>query len=1125
MFKLLTRFAWCVSYLIWFLITFSFAGFLEDTRFRDEEMFVVLIFTVLFGMLFKKMFLSENFILSRLDFFAEWIEKRLLHNQENYSQIETQEKNNQLQPLQQKEEIQQEPVVLETIDTQDHISEYNSPDYEDTETTVQSEPSKIALYMKQFFSENLLAKIGAILVFLWVVFLMSLIWNQIPATGKILIGFTIGFWIYFAWVKLDKKWYIWESRILLWTWILINFLVILTWKYILNFGLFNLDANELWFLATWATLLFLVLNTIFWVVTSLVYNSRTLLLFSFIFAYINPFLTGWSMDTPYTMIGYSLLVSMWAIYTAIKQNDIILKYWAFILWNILLLVAPSQTEIWWISVLIASAILWIVSIYSFVKNNPKQLNNIFIGNYVVIILLLISGWDIHILSQTWSFISYMISILLFFGIWIWLFVKQLFHSIISILIFPILIILGLIFTGAIDFVTQSLWIIVLFYLIAFSFIQNVLNPTFKYIFFFLLWGFIFMVNSFSSFEYVMLNLQNFIITAAISFVFLFTAYYLSCKKNLEFLYSIGTIGGIFILAPIVDFDITQNFSSAIELTNPDYKEIYKNISIALVTIFAISNLILPFINKQLTDKYANIKNILLWSIFGVLFIGFQLFNYGDQYFPGFALGLSFGWLAILYFILSYVMMNKLWVKEVKSEKTYKNIVLHYLFISISLFSLAIALIFANNPEIISTVWLFEATILFYFFNQTKEEKIWILWLVLFIIWILQLFDLSADKHQYIFLIPIWLILSSFVYNLKNLHSLQNGPLKILHDIFHILWIWVITILLLDIIPSTGHGWSTIWISLFILILGIIYSNTHSSILKVFFIITLALFSFIHIESVENILSRIDRNWLEYLRILQYGSFWAIASSLYFWNKYNKKPYYNKFTNGIFVLYSLAIVSFFVYDIFSTTFAITIFWWVLASIILFFWINSDTVKTRTIGLYLLALVLWKIFIYDIWYLDNAVTRVVALMIIGILLIVISIKYTEKYGNNLLKEFDPKNLFSNENDTIISNNEEKVATNIPLVNKHIGAIDVDDINSIKFYPNWDKTFISKAKNLKKIVRMILEEKPCGTFAPNELLDTYNYIIDNYKTELSKRDFDLINWAIQNFVKKWWKVEIKK
>ena len=59
----------------------------------------------------------------------------------------------------------------------------------------------------------------------------------------------------------------------------------------------------------------------------------------------------------------------------------------------------------------------------------------------------------------------------------------------------------------------------------------------------------------------------------------------------------------------------------------------------------------------------------------------------------------------------------------KSEVSSRNTVLSYLFISISLFSLAIALVFANNPEIISTVWLFEATILFYFYSKTKENKV------------------------------------------------------------------------------------------------------------------------------------------------------------------------------------------------------------------------------------------------------------------------------------------------------------------------------------------------------------------------------------------------------------------
>ena len=66
---------------------------------------------------------------------------------------------------------------------------------------------------------------------------------------------------------------------------------------------------------------------------------------------------------------------------------------------------------------------------------------------------------------------------------------------------------------------------------------------------------------------------------------------------------------------------------------------------------------------------------------------------------------------------------------------------------------------------------------------------------------------------------------------------------------------------------------------------------------------------------------------------------------------------------------------------------------------------------------------------------------------------------------------------------------------------------------------------AKNLKKIVKLVLDEKPCGTFQPNELLDTYNYILSHYETELTKRDFEMINGVIKDFVSTGWAVEIKK
>lgn len=1134
MFKLLNRFAWILSITLWLALAI----------YIDNELFI---WWILLWVLFKFMFLSWNFIQERLEVFAHWLETISQSKKKPTQTVETTSL-----PLQEKGEIKQEEVIdlnnlvneekiIEPInEIKETYDELEAHEYENVtiEKEIVSEPSAFSIYIKKFFSENILAKIGAILVFLWVVFFMSIFWIIIPATWKIIIGFLIGFGTYFAWVKLDKKWFTWESRILLWTWILINFLVILAWKYIIwdHYSDGNTLVNGI--LSTGLTFLLLILNTIFWVVTSMVYKSRTLLLFSFIFAYLNPFLTGGSMDTPYTLVWYSLIISLWALFVWTKQNDNVLKYSAFIWWNLLFLLAPFQSEIWWITVLVSSALLGFLTILNLVKSDSSKVAQILIGNYIFIILLLISGWDNNIFTGTSSFISYMLSILFFFGIWIWLFMKQAIISIHSFLIFPILIVLWLIFSGTISFIAPSLAIIVLAYLVWFNFIQASLSPALKYIFFGILWWFIFMVNSFFSFNSIDLNLPSFITVILITFVFLFTAYYLSTKKNSEFLYTIWTLGSIFMLAPVLITKYVRfSPSSDMNVLEKIWSENYMfQISIIAIIIFALANIILPFINKQLTVKWANIKNLLIWSILGILFIGFQLFNYWEIYFPGVSLGLAFGVLAILYFILSSSMMNKLGIENVKKEVSIKNIVLSYVFISISLFSLAIALVFANNPEIISTVWLFEATILFYFFNQTKEDKIWTLWIILFIIWILQLFDLSASKWEYLFLIPLALIFISFVLNLKYLDDIKSGVMRVMHDIFHILWIWVTAVLLLDIIPSTWHGWSVFAISLFIILIWYIYAIFSSNILKIFFIITFALITFWHFEDTGRILRNIDRDELWYLRILQYISYIFIWISVYLWNKFNAKSFYNRFINSIFVLYSLAIISYFVFDIFATTFAITIFWWVLASTFLFHWIGSDQVKMRTIWLYLFSLVLWKIFIYDIWYLDNAVTRVFALMVLWILLIIISTKYTAKYWNNLIWEFNIKNLFTDKNteNTAEANTVEytdQIKTDsqknniVPLVNKHIEEIDISDIDSVKFYPNKWKNFTSKAKNLKKIVRMILEEKPCGTFAPNELLDTYNYIVSNYESELSKRDFDMINWAIQDFVKQGWKVEIKK
>lgn len=64
------------------------------------------------------------------------------------------------------------------------------------------------------------------------------------------------------------------------------------------------------FLTESITFLFLILNTVFAVVTGLIYKNKTILIFSFLFAYANPFLIGASADTPFSLLLYASTISI-----------------------------------------------------------------------------------------------------------------------------------------------------------------------------------------------------------------------------------------------------------------------------------------------------------------------------------------------------------------------------------------------------------------------------------------------------------------------------------------------------------------------------------------------------------------------------------------------------------------------------------------------------------------------------------------------------------------------------------------------------------------------------------------------------------------------------------------------
>lgn len=1108
----------------------------------DDEWFWIFLISL---WIIKFFILSNWFIESQINNFIEKLELKDNLNINKAAKIKKEEKIEKIVSKKEDEEIinlketdsyfeaEENYIIKKEKDFNNKNQEVNNNYYYDIK---QKEDSKFEIFIKNFFAENLLAKIWSILVFLGVLFLMSLIWNQIPNVLKIIIGFIIWFWIYFTWVILDQKWLIWESRILLWAWILINFLVILSWRYLIWWNFW-----EQAILSTWITFVFLIFNAVFWILTSLVYKSRTLLIFSFVFAYLNPFLIWWSSETPYVLIWYSMIVSLWALFVWIKQNDDILKYTAFVLWNLLFLLSPFNSDIAWISKMISTWLLWFITLINFYKSDSKQLWQVFIINYIFIIFQLIIWWNWWILSSGISYITYMISILAFFGIWIFFILSQAVISIFSLLFFPVFIILWLIFSWVLNFVAPTLAIVVFIYLIWFSFLTNVLSSSFKYFFFVLLAIFIFFVNWFISFWHIansnITNFWTFLTTILVSFVFLFTSYIFSTKKDLQFLYTIWTLWTILILLPIIVYEPIRiifdsiNWSSEIVLK----KQMY--ISIISVILFAISNQLLPFINKNIIEKTANIKNLVIGSVFWVLFISWELFIYWNKYFPWVSLWLAFWVLAILYFILWYLMMNKIWFEQVKKESVSKNTIYSYLFISISIFSLAIALVFSKNTEIISTLWLFEASILFYFYNKTKENKIFIVSIILFMIWIFNLFTLIdiVRSREYLFLVPFTIIWLSFVYNLINLNTIESWIKRVSHDLLHILWIWVLAVLLVNIIPNTWYWWSIFGISIFIFIIWNIYAYFNSNILKVFFIIAFWAFMLFHLEESSYIVRKIDRNDLSYLRILQYISTFILWLTCLYWKKFNKVKNYNNFINLFYAFYLIFILSFYVEDIFNTTFAVTIFWWTISFVYLFYWISIDKIKYRTIWLYILTWVLLKIFVNDLWLWNyNAATRVLALIWIWILLIIISTRYSKKYWNNLKWEFSFDNLKDIGTSVLNNNKKDKVENNQEIkkdkiikkefaINKKIENIDISNIKMIEFDFAWKKIKI-RAVNLIKIVKLVIDNYAEKTkFKPKELLETYKYIKENFKSELSRENYNKIVEIMEEFVNVWGEIKI--
>ncbi len=1125
MYKLINRITWILSILLGMSIAFIL---------KISGGFSVL-FWIVFWMIFKSLFFSEDFIKDGMDELSFHKKKKASSEEsaendqeESFSHFEKKEISSfedEFFDFKKDENIQKSSENQESAFAEKSFIKTESEEKKSV-PAVEKEPN----FIEKFFAENALAKIGGIFLFLWVLFFLSLLYNSAWPVAKIIIWFIAGFIFFLIGIFLDKKWYTNESRTLLGVAILVNYLVILSGRYLVG-------GN--WILTEGITFTFLILNTIFAITTSLVYKSKTLLLFSFVFAFLNPFLIGSKWDgTPYTLVWYSTIISIWAIilshlYYKDKENDFTqyLSYVGFIGWNILFLLAPFSTPTHWLIKLIC---IWIISFSTILlsyKNNEKtNIWTFFVWTYIVFAMLLISGWTANILNMGISFIWYIAFIIIALAMSVFVITSWSIASLGYILFAPLIIIFWMLVSWSLFFIVPVLMGTLFIYLIIFSFLYEVLSAWFRYVFFVGLCIFLFLSNF--TLKFVIPQWLDDITYLSIiisSLVFLFSAYFFSRKEKLEYLYTIGTLGTIFLLFPII---ATSGW--------------FMTESIGAIVVFALANIFTPFINRNLYQK--ELKNLAISLVAGVIFIAGELYNFWEiaKLFPWLSLGYSFVGLAILYFFLAYVLMNLSETNftnlstNVSEER--KNSIFWYLGISLSLFSIAILILFSSQPAIIASIWFFESTLLFFFFSRTKESKIFVWAFVLFLIGILKFwtFITHIENNNFTQFLPLIAIFISFILNLKFLETLKEGK-RIAYDMVHIIAIIMLGAWIISIVNIAWKWFEFFALSIFFVILGIVYNLFSSSFLRSAFVVLLCLYYFVHISDINNILNQSQLNILQYFAIAM-PWVWLYFRSKNPWKFDDIK----RFLVPSYIVYVFIITTKVIYNITNDNiFAVSIYWALWSFYYISSWINNDNQKRRTIGLYILSWVIIKILFYDIWvWIDDAIVRVVALMFIGGLMIYISTLYSRKYSTNLLGEFSLNNLdikifqdtekkssdnsqekFINEPEKNAWNNsntqENKISSKRFIINEKIDKIEIGNIKSVIFKVKGANSFKIRAKNLIKIAKLIEKNTKKTKFEANELKNIYDYVMKNYQTELSPTDYKKIGEVVKLFVENGWEI----
>jgi hypothetical protein len=223
--------------------------------------------------------------------------------------------------------------------------------------------------------------------------------------------------------------------------------------------------------------------------------------------------------------------------------------------------------------------------------------------------------------------------------------------------------------------------------------------------------------------------------------------------------------------------------------------------------------------------------------------------------------------------------------------------------------------------------------------------------------------------------------------------------------------------------------------------------------------------------------------------------------------------------AIALIASLILSSLYI-DHFFGVFAVSIYLTAIAAITIVQGISTDHTLLRTVGLYIGTFALVKILGYDLWQDDlGAITRVVALMIAGGVMMYLSQLYGKYVSRSWQEEFSLANIVGSTPDKKDTNTDSPdITADInPFTGdlaRDLDTIDVSDLAAVEFVSSTG-SFTIRRSGVIRLARYITDSLRKTVFAPGELTSAHDYVLQYLSSNLPARDLQSMLAKIENWI----------